>query len=442
MGHPPGVADRALAAVAACYGTSEPLLPAICSRRPRMFCGRRFLGAIALLFTLDCRAPAARLAAPAEWSAPVDLPGMPSNRLQRWPVITAVRDTLYVAANVFPIEGSAVGPQPLYLARLPGGVIPNPPGDFQFVYPKIAAAPNGSVHLVWAEFESTQPDESTWDMAPITTLWHSVFSGGRWSVPRQAFAASGLQWPWNAGNIAVDAAGRLHVAVWAWRDSVAGMMHLVGSAAGWQAYRTPYRSRQQAAVATLGDSVLLAVVEPSFDTADTTGVTIAVSPGRDAAWTTTAVLRTFRERQASSLHFVRSDTSLFLAWAESPPRQFSRDTLRIVRVDDRVRATPVLDLALPPGASTAAVVAGCGNLAFIVETLSLRPRLYIGGINDMGQASLDLLRPAGELAALGGIGATTRSVAVVAAIQTEPDTPARAVLITRSACAPWLMNSK
>lgn len=405
------------------------------NRATLMHVDKRLVGALALLFAGGCRAQTLPVATPSEWSAPIDLPQMPPNRLHRWPIMTAVHDTIYVAANIYPINGTDVGARPIYLARIPGGPLPAPPGDFQFVYPKIAAAKNGEVHLIWAEFDSTQQSISSWGSAPMTTLWHSVFANARWSVPRQVLDADWIEWPRGGGNVAVDAVGRVHMVAWTVSDSIAGMVHLIGSSAGWRANRTPAKGRSQAAIEAFADSIVIAFVEASFDPSDTTGVTLALSPNGGTEWTATAVIQRLGGRQASSLHFIRRGASLYLAWAESPPRQFGRDTLRIVRLDNRLRPAPVAAVALPPGASTVAVTEACGSLAFLVETFSLRPRTFVGTINHTGEASLNSLRPPSEISAFAGIGSALRSVAVVLAIQPDPAAPARAVLVSRTACS-------
>ncbi len=417
-------------------GNRPPFWPAgHLSAQTLMHVDIRLLGALSLLLASGCRAQTLPLASPSEWSAPIDLPQMPPNRLHRWPIMTAVHDTIYIAANIYPIDGTEVGARPIYLARIPGGPLPAPPGDFQFVYPKIAAAPDGDVHLIWAEFDSTQQSISSWDSAPMTTLWHSVFANARWSVPRQVLEADWIEWPRGGGNVAVDAVGRVHLVAWTVRDSVAGIEHVIGSSAGWRANRTPAKRRHQAAVEAIGDSIFLAFTEASFDPSDTTGVTLALSPNGGTEWTATAVIQRLGGRQASSLHLIRRGASLYLAWAESPPRQFGRDTLRIVRLDSRLRPAPVAAVALPPGASTVAVTEACDSLAVLVETFSLRPRTFVGTINHKGEASLNSLRPPDEIAVFAAIGSAMRSVAVVLAIQPDPAAPARAVLVSRATCS-------
>ena len=380
------------------------------------------IGAVA---PADCHPQALPVDSPSEWTAPVDLPGMPANGLHRWPVMVTVHDTIYLAANVNPIYRGAhpttVGARPIYLARIPGGPFSAPPGDFQFVYPKVLAAPNGDVHLLWAEFDSAQHDVLNWGSGRKTALWHSVLAHGAWSVPQMVFKGEWLEWPESGGNVAVDSAGVVHVVLFSSGGPNSGIMHFVRSRTGWRANHTPYTSLQTA-VHPLGDSVLVAFVGDSYSPSDTTGVTVAISPDRGATWASSVVVDRLGGRFASSLQFIRSSKDLYLAWGESPQRQW-RDTLRIVRLDAALRPTPVAAVPLPAGASTVAITEACGNLAFVVETFSQLPRTFFGTVTASGAVSQHSLLPPGEIAASSGIGATSSSVVVVVAIRPTPGTP-------------------
>lgn len=409
-----------------CTDGSRPI------RKTLMHFDIRHLGALSLLLTADCRAQTLRVESPPEWGAPVDLPGMPANRLHRWPIMTTVHDTIYVAANVYPIYGTAVDARPIYLARVPGGPLPAPPGDFQFVYPKVLAAPNGDVHLMWAEFDSAQHDVLYWSNRRKTTLWHSVLARGAWSAPQQVIEGQWLEWPESGGNVAIDSSRAVHVVLRSFGGPLSGVMHLMGSPTGWHAHRTPYTSFQTA-VQPLGDSVLVAFVGDSFGPSDTTGVTVGISPDRGTKWTSTVVVHRLGGRRVSDLQFIHSGKDLYLAWAESPQRQW-RDTLRVIRLDASLRPVPVAAVPLPAGTSRIAVTAACGDLVFLAETFSQLPRTFAGTITASGAVSQRSLRPPDELAAFSGIGVSPRSVVAVLAIRPQPGTPARAVFMTRDAC--------
>ena len=177
------------------------------------------------------------------WTQPIDLEGVPSHQAIRWPILTSFRDTVYVAANVYPVplsQGKPVGERPMYLAQFPGGAIPAPPGSFQFIYPKLLKAPNGDLHMVWAERDSVVSQALLWPGPWQNALWHAVFANGRWSAPREILRASALEWSTDDGHLALDGAGNLHAVVWRSEPGQdIGIVHLRQEAASWRADLIP-----------------------------------------------------------------------------------------------------------------------------------------------------------------------------------------------------------
>ena len=360
---------------------------------------------------------------------------MPANRLQRSPSLVARGDTVYVAATVYPITGTAIGARQAYVARIPGGPVAAPPGEFQFVYPKVVAAATGGVHMVWAEFDSLRRDVMQWSGSPKTTLWHAAFARGKWSPPEEILRAPALEWPKNGGNVAVDDAGRLHVVVWSWGAKRAGVVHVRQTARGWRVDESPFAPLSRGtAVDVHGDSVVVAFVSDSFEPTDTAGVSVAVSTDGGASWGPPRVIRRMGSRRADHLRILRVGGRRYLTWAEASNRRFGRDTLRAVRLDASLRPDPVASIGLPAGTSSVDVTAACGQLVFLVETLSQVPRTFEGSIAPNGVVSMRSFRPDTELAAFSGLGATSTSVVLVSAIRPVPGTPARAVVVSRPAC--------
>ena len=360
---------------------------------------------------------AQRPPAPAEWSAPANLPEMPGNQLHRWPVMTTVGDTLYLAANVYPIDGTAVGARPIYLTRIPGGPIPAPPGDFQFVYPRIVAGANGDIHLVWAEFDSARHELLRWDDG-ATSLWHAVRTGDRWSEPRKVYTAEWLHWPKQGAIVTVDKSGTVHVVAMAASGPTGGFMHLKGTTAhAWSATKTPHtlRSFPKAAIHASGDSLVIAYVGGSADSA---AMMVATSTSAGATWSPGTVVHRLAHRFAWEPRLIRSGSTLYLTWTESPSGG-SRDTLRVTRLDASLHAAAVTAVPLPRGTSTVAIAPECGGLVALAETFSTDPRTFEITVSETGAISQRPLRPEGELALFSAIGATSRAVVAVLAIRPE-----------------------
>lgn len=360
---------------------------------------------------------------------------MPENHLMRWPILTTFKDTVYFAANVYPIAGTSVGDRPIYLTRFPGGVVAAPAGNFQFVYPKTIAAPNGDIHLVWAEFASMRQDALTWGDGFQTTLWHSALRHGAWITPEQILQSRALQWTQDDGHLAIDGRGALHVVVWAVRDPYVGVVHLHREGFEWRVEPVPGAMREATAIQAIGDSLLIAFVGDSFGPSDTTGVTVLRSTDRGTTWGKPVVIQRLGERFAWHPQFVRSEKATLLIWAESPSGRFSRDTLRIVRLGEFLQPIPVASLSLPVGAQAFSFAAmPCGDVSILIGTLTGKPRVFEVTVGPRGAVvpPVPLLGDQGTL--FPSIGATSREFIAVLAALSNPGIPAKAVVMTRPGC--------
>jgi hypothetical protein len=377
------------------------------------------------------------------WTQPVDLEGVPANHAIRWPILTSLHDTVYVAANIYPVplsQGRAVGERPIYLARLPGGAIPAPPGPFQFIYPKILKAPNGDLHMVWAERDSLVTSALDWPGLEQNALWHAVFARGRWSMPTEILRASTLEWTTDDGHLALDGSGSLHAVVWrAEIGQKVGIVHLRRDTASWHVELIPSSLvHEAAAVLAFGDSVLVALVGNSFDASDTTGVTVLRSADRGGVWSPPVVIHRLGARFASHPQFIRLGMKTLLVWGEKAPNKFTLDSIRVVQLDESLRPIPVAAVSLPSGANTFSVTATpCGELSFLVGTLSFSPppQTFEVTVAANGAVSQRLLRPPEELVTAAGVGATSTSLVAVELIVTQPLNQIHSAVMRRPACA-------
>lgn len=370
------------------------------------------------------------------WTEPRPLPGVPSNQLIRWPVVATRRDTLFVAANLFPIRGDTVAHRPVLLARLPGGPIEPPSGDFQFVHPKIIAAANGDIHLVWAEFASKAANVAEWVGAAQGTLWHAALRNGRWSDPEVAYRSSSLRWTRDDGHLAVDAAGALHAVLWSLEESFAGIVHLRRDGSGWRA-RTlgPGTLNPAAAVHAAGDSITVAYFGNSADSSDHAGVTLVQSANRGESWGSARVIRRLRGRGASHPQFARTRDRLALVWAESRSGLPSIDTLRVATLRGDSAPGAIIAISLPPGAAWFSLAATpCGQMTVLAGTLSLQPRTHEIALGARGEVSRRPFVGDDRLATFAGAGATSRGFTALLAIRPAPGTPVQVAVVSRPAC--------
>lgn len=316
--------------------------------------------------------------------------------------------------------------------------MPAPAGSFQFVYPKIIAGTDGDIHLVWAEFDSTRYDAVDWAEGRKTSLWHSVLTRGQWSAPERIYRADDLQWTKDAGHVAIDGSGELDVVVYAFtqRTHESGVVRVHHGASGWTTALLPYRAMSgEVAILSHDDSIVVLFGGTSFGPTDSTGVTLIESSDRGVTWTRPVVVRRLAGRSADHPQVVRNEKGTFLVWSEAPPHQFGRDTLRIVRLDDWPTLLPIASIPLPAGSSTFSVTStACGDLEFLVSTLSQTPRTLEMSVTARGVVSQQWLLSPEELSMFSGVGATRHSLTAVLAIRSQPGTPARAVTMTRPTC--------
>lgn len=88
-----------------------------------------------------------------------------------------------------------------------------PPGDFQFIVPKMVIDGDGVVHMVWAEREHREPSARK-DWPPhwrgLTALWHASYSDAEgWSSPAVILQhEAGIVWGDQFADFSLDQDGR------------------------------------------------------------------------------------------------------------------------------------------------------------------------------------------------------------------------------------------
>jgi hypothetical protein len=369
------------------------------------------------------------------WSEPSALAGIPDNQLLRWPNLVSVRDTVYVAANLLPIKGREVGKPSLYLARLPGGPMALPTGDFQFVYPKLAAGANGQLHLIWAEFDSTQSDVGSFSMArPQASLWHAAFADGVWTRPEEIFRGTNLQWTSEDGHASIDPSGSVHVVAWAHSGVIRGLFEAARTGGKWNVVPIDQASvRPSAAIDAGGNSTLIAF-DLTYSPDDSTGLSV-LKRESDGRWIRRRVTEAPGPRPVRHPQFVHSRGTTYLVWAESQMNAFGIDTLRLSRVVDGPRTIPVAAIGLPDGAASFTAAANsCGGITALIETIVATPRVIEMTIAENGSARLRPVLPDGQSAAFAAIGTTSKALIAVMATQPSAGAVGRMVSMTRAPC--------
>ncbi|MEP6622389.1 MAG: hypothetical protein ABJE47_23905 [bacterium] len=374
---------------------------------------------------------------------PVALIGVPENRLIRWPSVAVLSDTVFVAANIFPIVGDSLDARPAYLGRLrqnPAGDLVSlggldlPPGDFQFAYPRIIQA-NGRLHLVWAEFRSPPRMSFAWPPSIPTSLWQASLANGSWSVPERVATSQWFGWNDETGGIAVDARGALHIAIWT-GDSVARVRHIRLADGQWDASLLPVTGlNHTTAIATYGDTVIVGYVDAVIDTER---VMLVQSTDQVTHWKNAVVASQRVGGFVTSLAIATTTEGYLVAIGEKAPDSFYLDTIRVLRSTGAIGPS-VTQLIAPPPTSDgfALALASCGSAVMLIRTFSLTPQIF--ELTIPRDAPITMSRPllrSAAAAVFPGIAASGRSAIAVFAYTSASDTPARSVAMTLPGCVP------
>jgi hypothetical protein len=328
--------------------------------------------AILLLFGL-AHAARGQAIAWSNWSALRDLPDTIALRA---PSVVANGDTMFVAGNVFPKDiNQFVGRRRLVIARSPGGMLPIPPGSFDFAYPRLARDGRGALHLVWAEFADSSGSLAAW-MTPPTSLWHSIFRNGRWSPPHRIFAGRTLTWAGDGRPMTTDSSGNIHIAVPALLSAGQfAVVHLRIDSSGAVVENDFSPGASYASITRLSRDSLLIAYSTSDSLTPTGGSSIFVRVSSDGgrSWATPISITRSERRNASPPVVEATRTGLDAFWVEDSrnpagPQVFRAYTTRSPKAS-WVEITPAYVIE---GMAVHGLSAGtaCGSYSVILEILS------------------------------------------------------------------------
>jgi hypothetical protein len=201
-----------------------------------------------------------------QWKNAKPLAGVPPGQALNWPSLAFKGETLFVAGNITPtgVDGpEPVRPQPLLVLRTPGGSIGRPEGKFTFMFPRGVVAGDGKYHLFWGEPDSVPPatNPEHWPPAAVRSVWHAAYDGA-WSQPERLLAEFNVSWTSRGDVVAVDHAGRIHLAL-AVLHARGGpaLAYLHSSGSGWERTDTRIGLGNSGSTLTWGrDSLAIAYV--------------------------------------------------------------------------------------------------------------------------------------------------------------------------------------
>lgn len=223
------------------------------------------------------------------WSKPSRVRGMPSGHVLRSPSITILGDTLYAAGNTLPVNISdSISSPSAIILRQPGMPLEMPPGDFLFVQPKLLVASDRTIHLFWAEPQSSikMVVSREWPPRALSSVWYATYTGSQWSDPVRLLENHRVAWG-SGSNAALDSRGRPHLVVpGTGLNSRPQIVHLSWDGMRWRHHVVGAAASYASVLRVNGDSVVVAY--SGLNTTDGNrrrGVFVLRKSNADVHWT-------------------------------------------------------------------------------------------------------------------------------------------------------------
>jgi hypothetical protein len=274
--------------------------------------------------------------------------------------------------------------------RTPDGRwIEAPPGNFTFAFPRIATAPPGTLHVLWAEPADRATDSISTgplELRDYASVWHAEFQGTQWSAPEQVYRGGDIEWdPVSTSRLIVDAGGALHLA-FAAVDSAGRprIVHLRSSRAGWSHTSVGLHAiaGYVDANAGSGERLVMAFATVHHDSTTSRANTIFVARSADGGRTWTDPVPITRPEQGPAyeprLARGRGDT-LHLAWTQSDPADPNESVAlwHTVSTDDGASwGSPLSSSISGMTHQLQAAAAPCGGLHVIYADFTRRTLVY------------------------------------------------------------------
>lgn len=252
---------------------------------------------------------------PADWtsSRPV---GRSAPSWIRFPQVVELPAGLGVIGNAIRLFDTTVVPfRPVAGTAIEGRLPDWPPGDFEFVYPRVVRA-GQATWLFWGEKRfPLRPTALQWVASPVTELWASRVGNGRWTNPVRVLQGRRLRWDPSTG-IAVfqgDSLSALAVTTIAAGHSRMVMVYVSSDAvtphvapfAG--VYGSPVRS---------GDEWVLFYVDAFTDEASANRLYARRTKGPGAEWSAPEPLNLTGSGEAYELRALSDGNMVHLVWSQ------------------------------------------------------------------------------------------------------------------------------
>lgn len=208
------------------------------------------------------------------------------------------------------------------------GAEPVPMPEPGLLNAQVRGAADGPLHLVWGS-DSPPGFEDFYS----TRLWHSSFAEGRWSEPEMIAHARKLFWG-GSRQLAIDAAGRVHVAMEATDSVFSKIIHIVRSDSSvFQHQVASSGVAAEVAIAVSGsDTIVIAYLAP-VQHGDKNSVFFVRSLNAGTLWSKESLLQFSNSLAANNLQAHLAGSTIHLLWLQSRSGS-NHDILRYLRSDD------------------------------------------------------------------------------------------------------------
>jgi hypothetical protein len=340
------------------------------------------LASIAALVTLGITAPSRTpraLSCPGRvWTSPetITLPRGATRRVARDPSITDDNGQIVIAGSNVQFFDEPRPPRSIFLWKSDRGELPAPSGNFEFQLPRVIAA-DGRIHLFWAESDSSPSAAGLAAQERVLNrLWWSVRdASGDWSSPIQLVDSRFLRWRATASALVRSFDGHGIDAVISATPRDRGtpfLMYLRYQDGMW--LQTQIAGTEGAVYSTLAvDSSgiryvgFIAAARDSGPDANSVFFTASRDGGR--TWDKPALVSRSRDRMATQVFVVLTDSALHLVWGQNTTTGAHADVVRHAISTTAGRAWSLVGDFAPKGGVEAlwAVGDACGSIHIVFE---------------------------------------------------------------------------
>ncbi len=374
-----------------------------------------------------------------QWNAPTALPGVPAGQTLRWPSLAVRGAEVYLAGSLIPIDpGAPLPARTLLMLKVGGKALPPPPGQFVFLFPKLAFDSAGDVHLFWGEPPVAPTSFARWPMN-ATALWHARYdSRAGWSEPEALLRGSNISWGPDVGQPAGDFGNGIQLIVSVTDSSrLAALVHIQQSRQGWRVRELSVGAAYSSITSWHRDSSLIAAVGAPFRgrSAHNELYTLRSTDG-GATWSAPESIDGEAATSAFRPTLLSGPSSTVLTWMHERRDRQGAEDLVVGRSADRGRTWALTSVDITPSAivlSSSYVMGTAGQVLGAVSVFG--SRLSLTEVRDRQRLLVHPLFPDFELAASAAITLVEDRVLLVFTYAKRDAAPPALGYITRAECA-------